>query len=66
MLVDAQRLTRLTCRRAIPEDGLLERLLIAVLTGLRYFARSLVLRQSACCRLNFKMQTVQRRWQETG
>jgi hypothetical protein len=63
----------LTFRRAIPDDGLLERLLTAALTGLQYYARTGELRKPAPDRLAFRelglaigVRAVDRIWQEAG
>jgi hypothetical protein len=60
-------------RQAMPDDGLLERLLTAALTGLRYYARTGELRKPAPGRLAFRelglaigVRAVQLVWHEAG
>jgi hypothetical protein len=64
---------QLTRRQAMPDDGLLERLLTGALAGLQYYARTGELRKPAPDRLAFRelglaigVRAVQRMWQEAG
>ncbi len=73
LLCDAHRAAQLMGRQAMPDDGLLERLLTVALTGLQYYARTGELRKPASYRLAFRelglaigVRAVQRMWQEAG
>jgi hypothetical protein len=73
LLCDAHRVAQLTRRRAMPDDGLLERLLHGALTGLQYYARGGELQKPVDYRLGFRelglaigMQAVRRIRQEAG
>lgn len=73
LLCDAHRVAQLTRHQAMPDDGLLERLLTAALTGLQYYARTGELRKPAPDRLAFRelglaigVRAVDRMWQEAG
>lgn len=70
LLIDSYRLAQLMRQGAIPNDGLLERLLSAALTGLNYYARSSELQAPAEYRLAFRelglaigLYAVQRTWE---
>jgi len=54
LLADAYRVAQLVQHKAMPDDGLLERLLQAALTGLRVYARSGELQAPADHRLAFR------------
>jgi hypothetical protein len=72
LLIDAYRAEQLMLRGAMPNEGLLERLLTAALAGLRHYARSGELQAPAEYRLAFRelglaigMHAVRRMWQDT-
>lgn len=73
LLVDAYRVTQLIDQGRISDERLLERLLTAALTGLRYYARSGELRAPAEYRLAFRelglaigLHAVQGMWQTSA
>lgn len=72
LLVDAYRVEQLLRRQAMPDDGLLGRLLDAALAGLRYYAASGELSGPVAYRLAFRelglaigLHAAQRLWRET-
>jgi hypothetical protein len=72
LLADAYRVQQLLRRQAIPDDGLLGRLLEAALAGLRHYAHGGELAEPAHYRLAFRelglsigLHAAQRLWQES-